>query len=255
MQLTDLTGQIILITGGLGAIGQVVVKTLLEHGARVAVNDILPQHEGQTLCQTLGKNTLYLQADTTQPEQVKVMFESLVSTWDLPNTVCCHAGIVQALPISEYPLETFEQVINVNLRAAFITAQASVQRWKAAKRPGHLIFTSSWVQDVPWPEITPYTTSKSALRTLARGFARELAPHIRANIIAPGIVGVGMAKKQWDTEPQYQARAKKAIPLGQMQTPESVAHAFLFLCSPMAAYMTGSTLLVDGGASLYPMDE
>lgn len=90
---------------------------------------------------------------------------------------------------------------------------------------------------------------------VARGFARELAPTIRANIVAPGIVGVGMAKCQWDTEPQYRARAKKAIPLSAMQTPESVAHAFLFLCSPLAEYMTGSVLLIDGGASLYPMDE
>jgi NAD(P)-dependent dehydrogenase (short-subunit alcohol dehydrogenase family) len=255
MSLIDLSGQVVLITGGLGAIGQVVVKTLVEHGAKVAVNDILPQSEGEERCKQWGSHALYLHADTTQPEQVKAMLDRLEAHWGLPHTVCCHAGMVQALPIDDYPLDIFDKVMNVNVRSAFITAQASVQGWKKSNMSGHLIFTSSWVQDVPWPEITPYTTSKSAMRTLARGFARELAPRIRANVIAPGIVGVGMAKKQWDTEPQYKARAKKAIPLGQMQTPESVAHAFLFLCSPMAAYMTGATLLVDGGASLYPMDE
>ena len=89
-----------------------------------------------------------------------------------------------------------------------------------------------------------------------RGFARELATDgVRANAIAPGIVGVGMAKRQWDTDPSYRARAQKAIPLGYMQPPESVANAFLFLCSDLASYMTGSVLLVDGGCSLYPMDE
>jgi NAD(P)-dependent dehydrogenase (short-subunit alcohol dehydrogenase family) len=88
-----------------------------------------------------------------------------------------------------------------------------------------------------------------------RGFARELAPRgIRANAIAPGIVAVGMAKRQWDTDPSYRARAGRAIPLGEMQRPESVAHAFLFLCSELASYMTGAVLLVDGGCSLYPMD-
>jgi NAD(P)-dependent dehydrogenase (short-subunit alcohol dehydrogenase family) len=123
------------------------------------------------------------------------------------------------------------------------------------KIPGHLIFTSSWVQDVPWPEIMPYSVSKSGMRTMMRGFARELAPYnIRANAIAPGIVGVGMAKRQWDTEPAYRARAEKAIPLGYMQPPETVANGFLFLCSTMASYMTGSVLLMDGGCSLYPMD-
>jgi NAD(P)-dependent dehydrogenase (short-subunit alcohol dehydrogenase family) len=135
-------------------------------------------------------------------------------------------------------------------------ARAAVRRWIARGVPGLLIFTTSWVQDVPWPEITPYNVSKAGMKALMRGFARELAPKgIRANAIAPGIVGVGMAKRQWDTDPGYRARAQKAIPLGQMQTPESVAHAFLFLCSPLAAYMTGSVLLVDGGCSLYPMDE
>jgi NAD(P)-dependent dehydrogenase (short-subunit alcohol dehydrogenase family) len=109
---------------------------------------------------------------------------------------------------------------------------------------------------VPWPEIGPYNASKAAMRMLMRNFARELAPQkIRANAVAPGIVGVGLAKRQLDTDPEYRARALKAIPLGYMQSPESVAHAFLFLCSPLADYMTGSVLLVDGGCSLYPMDE
>jgi NAD(P)-dependent dehydrogenase (short-subunit alcohol dehydrogenase family) len=93
------------------------------------------------------------------------------------------------------------------------------------------------------------------MKALMRGFARELAPKkIRANAIAPGIVAAGLAQRQWDTDPSYRARAEKAIPLGFMQPPESVAHAFLFLCSGLANYMTGSVLLVDGGCSLYPMD-
>jgi hypothetical protein len=88
-----------------------------------------------------------------------------------------------------------------------------------------------------------------------RSFARELADQgIRANAVAPGIVSVGLAKRQWDIDPRYRARAQKAIPLGQMQPLDSVANAFLFLCSPAAEYMTGSVLLVDGGCSLYPMD-
>jgi NAD(P)-dependent dehydrogenase (short-subunit alcohol dehydrogenase family) len=85
--------------------------------------------------------------------------------------------------------------------------------------------------------------------------ARELAPRgIRVNAIAPGIVGVGMAKRQWDSDPDYRRRAEKAIPLGNLQTAESVANAVVFLASDACEYMTGATLLVDGGCSLYPMD-
>ncbi len=93
------------------------------------------------------------------------------------------------------------------------------------------------------------------MKQLMRSFARELADKgIRADALAPGIVSVGMAKRQWDADPSYRARAQKAIPSGSMQPLESVADAFLFLCSPAAEYMTGSVLLVDGGCSLYPLD-
>ncbi len=89
---------------------------------------------------------------------------------------------------------------------------------------GKIIFTSSWVQDEPWPDITPYNVSKSGMKMLMRGMARELAAQgLCVNAIAPGIVAVGMAKRQWDTEPDYRRRAEKAIPLGYMQPAESVA--------------------------------
>jgi NAD(P)-dependent dehydrogenase (short-subunit alcohol dehydrogenase family) len=122
--------------------------------------------------------------------------------------------------------------MDLNLRSAFLVDQTATRHWVERNVPGHLIFTTSWVQDVPWPEITPYNVSKAGLKAMMRGFARELAPKgIRANAVAPGIVAVGMAKRQWDTDPSYR-----------------------FLCSNMANYMTGSVLLMDGGCSLYPMD-
>jgi len=256
--LLDLSGKTVLITGGAGAIGRVVVRVLAEHGAKVAVNDLLPEAEAaQNLAEAgaAGPNVAYFPADTTQPERVQRLFAQVEQRLGLPDIVCCHAGMVDARPIDQVPVEVFDQHLNVNLRSAFVVAQAAAQRWLEQSKPGHLIFTSSWVQDVPWPEITPYNTSKAGMKALARGFARELAPKgIRANVIAPGIVAVGMAKRQWDTEPEYRARASKAIPLGYMQPPETVAHAFLFLCSELAAYMTGAVLLVDGGCSLYPLD-
>ena len=256
--LLDLSGKTILITGGAGAIGRVIVKVLAENGARVAVNDVRPDDEaGQVLAKAcaVSPNVGYFQADATQPESVAAMFDQVEQALGLPDVVCCHAGMVDAQPINQVSVENFDQHLNLNLRSAFVVAQAATQRWLDRDLPGHLIFTSSWVQDFPWPEITPYTTSKAGIKALARGFARELAAKkIRANIVAPGIVAVGMAKRQWATEPDYRARAGKAIPLGYMQPPETVAHAFLFLCSDLASYMTGSVLLVDGGCSLYPMD-
>ena len=258
MSLLDLSDKTVLITGGCGAIGRVIVKTLADHGATVAVNDILPDDEAHRLLAEAGAarpRVAYFQADAAEPEPVDRMLDRVAAWAGLPNVVCCHTGMVEAFPVTDYPLAQFDTLMKVNLRAPFIVAQAASRRWTAQQIAGHLIFTTSWVQDVPWPEITPYTASKAGLKALMRGFARELAPHgIRANAVAPGIVAVGLAKRQWDTDPAYRARAQKAIPLGAMQPPETVAHAFLYLCSPMADYMTGAVMLVDGGCSLYPMD-
>ena len=257
VNLLDLSGKTVLITGACGAIGKVIVKMLLEHGARILVNDLLSESDARLALGELASMPKfhYLQADISDANAVKKLFEQ-ASLLGMPDVVCCHAGVVEAHPIQDYPHDAFDKLFAVNLRSSFLVAQEASQRWLAQGMAGHLIFTSSWVQDVPWPDITPYSASKASLRMLMRGFARELAAkNIRANAVAPGIVGVGMAKRQWDNEPDYRKRAEKAIPLGRLQDPESVAKAFLYLCSDMATYMTGSTLLIDGGCSLYPMDD
>lgn len=117
----------------------------------------------------------------------------------------------------------------------------------AAGTAGQVILTGSWVGSVPWPEIAAYSASKAGLQMLARSAARELAPYgIRVNVIAPGIVRAGMAKHQYDNEPQYRARVGTVIPLGEMQTVEQVGAVTGFLCSSAADYLTGSVLLADG---------
>jgi len=248
----------ILITGGLGAIGRVAVGRLLEVSATVAVNDVAEKEKAAKLIQESGwpnDRCSYLQADVTRPDEAQALVERAVASMGRLDVAICHAGMVQSCPILDYSAEDWDRILDLNLKGAFLVAQAAARTMVAARVTGKIIFTSSWVQDVPWPGITPYTVSKSGMKMLMRGMARELAAKgIRVNSVAPGIVGVGMAKRQWDTEPDYRRRAEKAIPLGSLQTPESVADAMIFLCSGASNYMTGATLLVDGGCSLYPMD-
>ena len=258
MDLLDLSDKIILITGGCGAIGRVIVAAPARHNARVAVNDIIADKDAAAILYGVGANrdnVAYFRADGTQADAVSTLFNRIAKHWRLPTVVCYCAGMVEAFPITKYALDKFDALLNLNLRSGFVVAQEASRRWNNTGIQGQLIFTTSWVQDVPWPEITSYTTSKAGLTAMMRGFAHELAPHkIRANAVVPGIVAVGLAKRQWDADPSYKARAQKAIPLGSMQPPEIVANAFLFLISRMVDYMTGSVLLVDGGCSLYPMD-
>jgi NAD(P)-dependent dehydrogenase (short-subunit alcohol dehydrogenase family) len=253
-----LAGKSVLITGALGAIGQVVVDALIAHAATVLANDILPDEEVGAVAGQHGWPSgrfRYVRADITKSEEVDGLLAAAVKHGGGLDIALCHAGMVQGCPILEYSEKDWDRIVDLNLKGSFLTARGAARIMAKQKTAGKIIFTTSWVQDVPWPEITPYTVTKGAMRTLMRGMARELAPlGVRVNAIAPGIVGVGMAKRQWDTDPSYRQRAEKAIPLGDLQTPESVANAFLFLCSEAADYMTGSTLLVDGGCSLYPMD-
>ncbi len=253
-----LVGQHIVISGGAGAIGVAVAKALADHGALVTINDIVPDADSLARLEAAGviKNRVqYVRADLTKHENVDRLLEQARAKFGAITTVCCHAGMVQATPIIEYDDDVWDQLMDVNLKAAYLLAKAGARSMLADGIRGQLIFTTSWVGAVPWPDIAPYSASKAAMNMLMRSFARELAAQgIRANAIAPGIVGAGMALRQWETEPDYRARASKAIPLGHLQTPESVADAFMFLCSDASKYMTGSILLVDGGCSLYPMD-
>lgn len=253
-----LQGQHIVISGGVGALGIAIVRALTQHGAVMTVNDVVEPAEAVQRLTDAGidpQRAAYVQADLTQKPEVDRFLAAAVERFGGVHTALCHAGIVTTVKLIDVDAEQWDRVLAVNLRAAMLLAQASAQHMLERGTQGHLVFTTSWVSETPWPEIGPYHTSKAAMNQMMRGFARELAPDgIRANAVAPGIVGAGMAKHQWDTDAAYRARAQRAIPLGFLQPVETVADAFLFLCSPAASYMTGSVLFVDGGCSLYPMD-
>ena len=253
-----LAGQHLIISGGVGAIGVGIIKKLTDHGAHMTVNDLLDSETAETRLTSANVNMTrvrYFQGDLTKADAVTQFVETAESEFGPIHTALCHVGMVIPGPILELTQSDWERTQSVNVTTAFLLGKTAASAMIAQHVAGQLVFTTSWVANVPWPEIGPYNASKAAMNQLMRSFARELASqNIRANAIAPGIVSVGMAKHQWDTDPSYRARAQKAIPLGHMQELESVADAFLFMCSPASKYMTGSVLTVDGGCSLYPMD-
>jgi NAD(P)-dependent dehydrogenase (short-subunit alcohol dehydrogenase family) len=239
----------VVVTGGAGDIGQAIARELLAHGSRLTLFD---QHAPDTVAallselQSLGPVS-YEQVDVRDAEEVSGALASV----DPLDVAIGNAGVVESAPFVEITEDQWRTQLDVNLTGCFNVGQAAARLMVERGHPGRIIFTSSWVQDVPWPKICAYAVSKAGLKMLTRCMGAELAADgILVNAVAPGIVAAGMARHQLETEPQYAARASKAIPLGRLQTAEEVARAVAVLCSDAAEYMTGSVLLADGGSSL-----
>jgi glucose 1-dehydrogenase len=139
----------------------------------------------------------------------------------------------------------------VNLTGAFLTAQAAARAMIAAGRGGHIVFMSSWTQDHPRAGIGGYCASKGGMKMLAKCLALELAPReIRVNLVAPGWVEAGLTAQNLERNPGLAPEIANQIPLGRLLPAEELAALVRLLCAEEAAYLTGTTLLADGGSSL-----
>jgi NAD(P)-dependent dehydrogenase (short-subunit alcohol dehydrogenase family) len=242
------------ITGAAGDLGHAMSLELARLGARVTMIDRVSADDASERIATVGRagHCTYVQADVTDRDAVAAALRGV----DPLDVAIGNAGIVESAPFLEVTAQQWQAHLDINLTGCFNVGQVAAQLMVEREQPGLVLFTGSWVGEIPWPEIGPYCVTKAGVRMLARSMARELAAHgIRVNVVAPGIVHAGMARRQYETDPAYARRASVVIPLGEMGTAEQVAQATAFLCSPQAAYMTGSVLLVDGGASLFQFAE
>jgi NAD(P)-dependent dehydrogenase (short-subunit alcohol dehydrogenase family) len=250
-----LSGKKIAVSGALGGIGLPTLKHLSSLGAQLIAIDIQSTDEAnKVLAQNQLTKISYQQLDITDEAAVASFGKAHLSS-NPADALLNLAAVVTSGDLITQSKVNLSRGFEVNVIGQILLTNEFVKSWITNKVAGNIVFTSSWIDHIPWPGVTPYAASKAAVVSVARGYAREYAKYgIRANIISPGIVDVGMAAKQWRDEPDYQRRAKRAIPLGKLQTTESVAQGIAFLLSDNSTYMSGSNLLIDGGASLYPLD-
>jgi NAD(P)-dependent dehydrogenase (short-subunit alcohol dehydrogenase family) len=250
----QLEGLGIAITGAAGDLGGAMALELARRGAYVAMIDQVAEPDAAARIEAVAAvgSCRYLQADVTD----RAALEQALAAVDPLDVAIGNAGIVDSAPFLDVTAEQWQAHLDVNLTGCFNLGQAAARLMVQQGRAGLVLFTGSWVGEIPWPEIVPYCVTKAGVRMLARSMARELAPQrIRVNVVAPGIVFAGMARHQYETDPTYARRASVVVPLGELGTAEQIAQAVAFLCSPEASYMTGSVLLVDGGASLFQFAE
>ncbi len=244
-------GRGVVITGGAGDLGAAMGVELARRGAMVTLIDAKSSAEAAPWVDPVrhaGPDVAYVQADVRDHEAIRAALAAV----DPLDVAIGNAGIGVMTDFLDVSVEDWRHHVDVNLHGCFNLGQSAARLMVARRRPGVIIFTGTWIQDVPWPGMSAYCATKSGIKMLAQCMARELAPHgIRVNIIAPGIVNAGPTRRRLETNADFARHAARVIPLDQLQTPEQVAVATAFLCSADASYMTGATLLVDGGCSLF----
>lgn len=255
--MKGIAGKGVFISGGCGDIGRAVATRFIEAGARVVLGDLLPQRAGRVVAKLLSATAAnYVRCDVTSAASVTRALQQAVEFLDQIDVAISNAGTVTNEPFLNVSARGWHRTLDVNLTGSFLVAQAAARLMiknprRGRARRGVILFTGSWVQEMPWPHGASYCASKGGQLMLMKIIAQELAPHgITANIVAPGMVYGGLTKVIYDRDGRFAKLVDKTVPLLRMCSPEEVAGSFLYLASDDAAYITGTSVVIDGGATL-----
>ena len=249
----DLSGKVILITGAMGAIAEHMVKRLNAAGAMLILFDLRPVAEAREILTGWNipdRNYIYYALDITDSTRLIQVVDDSFEGFPQLDTVLGHAGGCGLHPFGETPESEFERIFRFNFLAQVVLTRAVFAQWMKRKIAGHMIFTSSYVARVPHTKIPAYASAKAALENFARCMALEYAASgIRVNVIAPGNVAAGSSLKVFEEDASYREFVLR-VSLGRRNSPESIADAFLFLCSPLGAEINGQILNADYGSGI-----
>jgi glucose 1-dehydrogenase len=245
-----LEGKVAIITGSGSGIGQSIAERFASEGADCVI-DYRDAHDGpqQTIdaIQKAGGKAVAIQADVTSLADTQNLVDQAYAQLGRCDILVNNAGIEIRADFQDVTEKDYDAVLNVNLKGAFFLTQAFVKRLLAANQPGRVINISSVHEDMVFPHFSTYAASKGAMRMLMRNLAVELGPHqITVNNVAPGAIITPINTKLLDNKPELDALLAN-IPLDRMGKPEEVAALVAFLASDEAAYVTGSTYVLDGG--------
>jgi 3-oxoacyl-[acyl-carrier protein] reductase len=242
----DFSGKIVLVTGSSRGIGAEMIKAFGQRGAQCVVNYISdPVGQNKSDAEAVAKelkDPVVIDCDVTSPEQVEAMMKTIGEKFGGLDILINNSGIIRDRTIKKLALEEFEGVVRVNLAGTFNVTQKAAA---ILRKDGRIVNLSSVSGQLGLFGQANYSSSKAAIIALTKVSAREFArQNITVNAIAPGFIDVGMSKGMPD---EVTANFIKQIPLGRLGDAENIVDAALFLCSPMACYITGHVLNVNGG--------
>jgi glucose 1-dehydrogenase len=257
-----LAGQKCLVTGANSGIGKAVAIAMGRAGADVVVNYVAAPEAAEAVAAEIrgfGVRALAVRADVSREDEVQAMFARTVEEFGTVDVLVANAGLQRDAPFERMTLQQWNTVIGVNLTGQFLCAREAVREFKRrGVRPevscaaGKILCMSSVHDTIPWAGHVNYAASKGGVTLMMKSIAQEVAPfRIRVNAIAPGAVRTPINTAAWET-PEAYAELMRLIPYKRIGEPEDIAHATVWLASDEADYLTGTTLYVDGGMTLYP---
>jgi glucose 1-dehydrogenase len=259
--MRGLKGKSVLVTGSTSGIGQAIAVRFAEYGANIAINYLRTPDEAEDTeeqvhtclnqVRQIGVKDVLVQGDVSKEDDVVAMVEQTVAELGGLDILVNNAGIQISRPSHELSAADFDKVLAVNLRGSFLCAREAIKRFLHAGNGGVIINVSSVHQLIPKPDYLGYSASKGGMQNLTRTLALEYASHnIRVNGIGPGAT-VTPINRAWIDDPMKREQVESHIPLARAGTSDEMAGVTCFLASDDAAYITGQTIFVDGGLTLY----
>jgi len=257
-----LKGLSALVTGANSGIGEAVAKALASEGAQVAVNYVVNEEEAKRVAQEIrDKNgiAIAIQADVSKEDEVRSMFAQMYKEFGTIDILVSNAGIQNDVDFVDMTLKQWQQVIDVNLTGGFLCAREAAKEFisrgivkEKSICAGKIIFVSSVHEIIPWARHVNYAASKGGIMLLMKSIAQELAPHkIRVNSIGPGAIKTPINVDAWSTS-EAEKDLLRLIPYKRVGEPQDIATVAVWLASDESDYVNGTTIIVDGGMTLYP---
>lgn len=257
----NLEGRTAVVTGGSSGIGKAIVLAYGRHKCNVVVNYLSDEDEANEIVaeiEKMGGKAIAVQADVSKEKEVEQLFTATHHHFGSIDFLICNAGIQKDNKLSEMSLEEWQKVIDVNLTGYFLCARQAVKEFLSRehddtrKAAGHILFVSSVHDIIPWAGHINYAASKGGVLMFMKSLALEVAPNkIRVNAISPGAIKTDINKDVWQDEEKAK-ELLKLIPYQRIGEPEDVAEVAIWLTTDASDYITGTTIYVDGGMTLYP---
>lgn len=254
---TDLKDKVAIVTGAATGLGLEISKRLLSEGMKVVIDyigsdKVLESDAVQDVKNTYGDSVIFFEADVSNEDEIAQLAQTAIDKFGGFDLWVNNAGVEKAYATADLPLDEWNRVMDVNMTGVFLGTREALRHFTKSGKKGNIINMSSVHQQIPWPTFAHYAASKGGTKMFTETVALEYADKgIRVNNIAPCAIDTPINAAKFE-DPKQKAQTQAMVPMGEIGKPKYVADAAAFLASEQAQYITGTTLFVDGGMSLYP---